>query len=216
MADLVGEYRHKLDAKGRITLPSAFRKVLSTDLKVAISPQDDECLYVFEPDGFSAWVDSLFGEEGYNPNNRKHVMFRRVLNARAKDVQIDAAGRIGPFPPSSVRPWVWIRTSCWPAIPTARRCGMPALGRHGHSVGCRDVPLGRTRRERYDKRISAYSVLLAECLEYPDLQTQYTFVDGTLGGAGHSYEAAKRIGAGQDAHQHRPRPSGYLGCNAAS
>ena len=39
-------------------------------------------------------VDSLFGEEGYNPNNRKHVMFRRVLNARAKDAQIDAAGRI--------------------------------------------------------------------------------------------------------------------------
>lgn len=94
MADLVGEYRHKLDSKGRITLPSAFRKVLPTDLKVAISPQDDECLYVFEPDGFSAWVDSLFGEEGYNPNNRKHVMFRRVLNARAKDAQIDAAGRI--------------------------------------------------------------------------------------------------------------------------
>lgn len=39
-------------------------------------------------------------------------------------------------------------------------------------------------------------VLLAECLEYLNLQTQYTFVDGTLGGAGHSYEAAKRIGAG--------------------
>lgn len=38
-------------------------------------------------------------------------------------------------------------------------------------------------------------VLLAECLEYLHLQPQYTFVDGTLGGAGHSYEAAKRIGA---------------------
>lgn len=94
MADLVGEYRHKLDAKGRITLPSAIRKVLPTDLKVAISPENNECLYVFEPDGFSAWVGSLFGEEGYNPNNSKHVQFRRVLNARAKDAQIDAAGRI--------------------------------------------------------------------------------------------------------------------------
>ena len=37
-------------------------------------------------------------------------------------------------------------------------------------------------------------VLLAECLEYLNLQTQHTFVDATLGGAGHSYEAAKRIG----------------------
>ena len=38
-------------------------------------------------------------------------------------------------------------------------------------------------------------VLLAECLEYLDLQTQQTFVDATLGGAGHSFEAAKRLGS---------------------
>ncbi len=39
-------------------------------------------------------------------------------------------------------------------------------------------------------------VLLAECLEYLNLQPQQTFVDATLGGAGHSYEAAKLIGSG--------------------
>ena len=38
-------------------------------------------------------------------------------------------------------------------------------------------------------------VLLAECLEYMKLQPQYTFVDATLGGAGHSFEAAKLIGS---------------------
>lgn len=37
-------------------------------------------------------------------------------------------------------------------------------------------------------------VLLTECLEYLNLQTHYTFVDATLGGAGHSLEVAKRIG----------------------
>ena len=37
-------------------------------------------------------------------------------------------------------------------------------------------------------------VLLAECLEHLNLQTQHTFVDATLGGAGHSLEAAKRLG----------------------
>ena len=37
-------------------------------------------------------------------------------------------------------------------------------------------------------------VLLAECLEQLQLETQHTFVDATLGGAGHSFEAAKRIG----------------------
>lgn len=38
-------------------------------------------------------------------------------------------------------------------------------------------------------------VLLTECLEYLNLQTHYTFVDATLGGAGHSLEVATRIGS---------------------
>ena len=37
-------------------------------------------------------------------------------------------------------------------------------------------------------------VLLAECLEHLKLKTQHTFVDATLGGAGHSIEVAKRLG----------------------
>lgn len=37
-------------------------------------------------------------------------------------------------------------------------------------------------------------VLLAECLEYMDIQPQYTFVDATLGGAGHSLEVAMQLG----------------------
>ena len=38
-------------------------------------------------------------------------------------------------------------------------------------------------------------VLLAECLEHLELQPQHTFVDATLGGAGHSLAAAKQLGA---------------------
>lgn len=37
-------------------------------------------------------------------------------------------------------------------------------------------------------------VMLSECLEYLQLETHHTFVDGTLGGAGHSLEVAKRLG----------------------
>ena len=37
-------------------------------------------------------------------------------------------------------------------------------------------------------------VLLAECLEQLHLKTQQTFVDATLGGAGHSREAARALG----------------------
>ena len=39
-------------------------------------------------------------------------------------------------------------------------------------------------------------VLRTECLEQLDLKTNQTFVDATLGFAGHSSEAAKRLGAG--------------------
>ena len=39
-------------------------------------------------------------------------------------------------------------------------------------------------------------VLLDECLEYLKLKPTTTFVDATLGGAGHSLEVAKAIGAG--------------------
>ena len=39
-------------------------------------------------------------------------------------------------------------------------------------------------------------VLLAECLEALELKPQHVFVDATLGGAGHSIEAAKRLGPG--------------------
>ncbi|MBQ9690770.1 MAG: 16S rRNA (cytosine(1402)-N(4))-methyltransferase RsmH, partial [Eggerthellaceae bacterium] len=35
----------------------------------------------------------------------------------------------------------------------------------------------------------------AECLEYLQLKPHYTFVDATLGGAGHSYEIAQHLGA---------------------
>lgn len=37
-------------------------------------------------------------------------------------------------------------------------------------------------------------VMLAECLEYLQLKPHHTFADGTLGGAGHSFEVAKQLG----------------------
>ena len=37
-------------------------------------------------------------------------------------------------------------------------------------------------------------VLLAECLEQIQPETKHTFVDATLGGAGHSFEVARRLG----------------------
>ncbi len=95
MFDLMGEYSHKVDAKGRLSLPARFRKALSEeDLVVTVDPTN-ACLYVFEMDGFNDWVASFFMKDGgFNPRNPNHVAARRELKARADEVSVDAAGRI--------------------------------------------------------------------------------------------------------------------------
>ncbi|MEF2560298.1 MAG: division/cell wall cluster transcriptional repressor MraZ [Eggerthellaceae bacterium] len=94
MSELLGEYGRKLDAKGRLSLPADFRKVLSEGLRITPDPLD-QCLLVFETEAFSAWVDSLFEKNGgFNPGNRKMVAQRKVLNARSQKCEIDNSGRI--------------------------------------------------------------------------------------------------------------------------
>ena len=95
MRNLVGEFRHKIDAKGRLSLPSDFRKEVPETLMVTQSPTDDY-LIAYDVDGFTAWVDSLFEKDGgYSASNSKHIAMRRVLNSRAKRVDLDGSGRIG-------------------------------------------------------------------------------------------------------------------------
>lgn len=95
VVDLNSAYRHKVDAKGRMSLPATFRKVLSTDLVVTRNPKD-ECLYVFEPHGFNAWVAKVFVDKfgEFDDTNDLHLKLRRKLKSRAADVSIDASGRI--------------------------------------------------------------------------------------------------------------------------
>ncbi|HIW76126.1 MULTISPECIES: division/cell wall cluster transcriptional repressor MraZ [Gordonibacter] len=95
IVDLNGEYRFKVDAKGRMSLPAKFRKALSSDLVVTRNPKD-ECLYVFEPEAFNNWVikalEDKFGK--FDSTNDLHVRLRRKLKSRAKDVEVDGSGRI--------------------------------------------------------------------------------------------------------------------------
>ncbi len=94
MSELIGEYSRKLDAKGRLSLPADFREVLSSDLRVTADPAD-QCLYVFETEAFSAWVDSLFESQGgWSSGNRKMVAQRKVLNSRVQKCEVDNSGRI--------------------------------------------------------------------------------------------------------------------------
>lgn len=94
MTELEGKYSHKIDAKGRLSLPADFRKVLSPELKMVPSPSG-ECLMVFEPDDYVAWLGSLFeANGGFNSASRQMTALRKILNSRVKTCEIDASGRI--------------------------------------------------------------------------------------------------------------------------
>lgn len=93
--DLSGEFRFKVDSKGRVALPSKFRKVLPKDLIVSPNVKN-ECLYVFTTDTFNDWVKELFVDKfgGYDASNNQHVGLRRKLKARGEMVDTDSSGRI--------------------------------------------------------------------------------------------------------------------------
>lgn len=93
--DFNGEFRFKADTKGRISLPAKFRKVLPTELVVTPDP-DKQFLMVFTTPSFNAWVKRLLHDKlgDFNSSDRKHLGFRRALRSRARDVQIDSAGRV--------------------------------------------------------------------------------------------------------------------------
>lgn len=96
MAGLYGEYRHKLDAKGRLTLPSPIRKTLTEETQLAIVPDaKGEFLSVYTAEKFDEWMDSVFEKRGgYDPNSREHLLMSMALRASATPATMDGAGRI--------------------------------------------------------------------------------------------------------------------------
>lgn len=90
-----GTYTHLLDAKGRVSLPAKFRKLLPVSLKLV--PRQGRILVFTHPD-FTTWVSEFF--EGGKPDRRSakddRTMFSLV--AHAEDAEIDSAGRISLSP----------------------------------------------------------------------------------------------------------------------
>lgn len=93
--DLFGEFRFKVDDKGRVALPAKWRKALSKNLIVSRELADD-CIYVFEVDSFNDWVEQIFEDSfnGFDAANKAQVRFRTKLKSRADEVERDSSGRI--------------------------------------------------------------------------------------------------------------------------
>ena len=86
---LLGEYKHNLDTKGRLAVPSKFREKLLTG--AIITRGLDNCLFVFANKEWELLAQKLIALPLSQANSRAFV---RLMLAGASDVFLDSQGRI--------------------------------------------------------------------------------------------------------------------------
>jgi len=85
----IGEYKHSMDDKGRVAVPSKFRSTLS---KGAIVTRGlDNCLFLYTEEEWKKLVETI---SSLPIQKEKSRAFARLMLAGAMDVSIDSQGRI--------------------------------------------------------------------------------------------------------------------------
>ena len=95
---LLGEYRHSIDAKGRVSLPARFRASLGTTVVVGRGFGHE--LVVYTPEGYEGFLGKLLALDGFK--NKVRVT-RTYFTANAAVVDLDKAGRLNL--PASLAAW---------------------------------------------------------------------------------------------------------------
>jgi MraZ protein len=85
----LGQYRHSLDAKGRLAIPARFREHLPTGSVVTLAP--DGALRVYPPAEWTAVTESLRLSAANEPTAR--ALTRRLF-AEAHEIEYDGQGRV--------------------------------------------------------------------------------------------------------------------------
>jgi len=85
----IGEYNHSLDTKGRVALPSKFRKELKGG--AVVTKGLDNCLVVYSKAEWKELATKLASLPISQSNTRA---FSRLMLAGAMDVELDKQGRI--------------------------------------------------------------------------------------------------------------------------
>lgn len=86
---LIGEYKHTIDDKKRISLPSKFRKQVGK--KVIITRGLDKCLFLYPTVEWQK-ISKKIGELGLGQADRRGL--NRFMLAGAAEVAVDSVGRI--------------------------------------------------------------------------------------------------------------------------
>lgn len=87
-AMFLGEYRHSIDAKGRIIIPSKLRELLGSDF--IITRGLDGCLFIYPND---EW-DNIIKKYKDIPDTKNKRQFMRIFLSGATICEYDKQGRI--------------------------------------------------------------------------------------------------------------------------
>lgn len=99
---LLGEFRHSVDAKGRVHVPSKWREELKDGVVVTVGLE--RCLYVMTRERFEERASQL---EDLSPNRKANRDHNRLFFASASEEQVDRSGRMNI--PSGLRDYAGLR-----------------------------------------------------------------------------------------------------------
>ncbi len=85
----IGEYKHSVDEKGRMAVPSKFRVTLSKG--AVVTRGLDNCLFLYTKEEWKKLVENI---SSLPVQKQKSRAFARLMLAGAMDVAIDSQGRI--------------------------------------------------------------------------------------------------------------------------
>lgn len=91
----IGDYPAKADAKGRVFLPAAFRRILDAEGELGLVLRNDvfqHCLVLYPESVWNAQLTSL--KASLNTWNSQHQMLLRQFVADAEPVELDSQGRM--------------------------------------------------------------------------------------------------------------------------
>lgn len=91
----LGNIEAKLDMKGRVFLPSVFRKVLQTSGEEKLVLRKDvhqPCLVLYPESVWNERMDAL--REQLNIWNKEHQQLLRKMNSEVEEANLDGSGRL--------------------------------------------------------------------------------------------------------------------------
>ena len=106
-----GQYEHAIDGKGRTSVPSRFREVLTSadDRRLVVTTGLDPCLVAYPMKEWMAFEDRLSQLPRFDPSV---AMIRRIYVSGAVEVDIDKLGRV--LIPSNLRGYAGLeRDALW-------------------------------------------------------------------------------------------------------